>query len=878
MRLTQLYIDGFGIFTAYTLSGLQAGLNIIAGGNETGKSTLLQFIRFTLFGYPRLLDQRQPPIGGGNHGGRIKALMSDGAEIVFERTAGYPGGIQLHTDTGPVVDPADWSRLLGHASGDLFENVYAFSLDELIGLDSLNRSGVEDKIFSIGLGLKNISINEIEQALVSRMEAVYKPRGSKQRAVTLLREIEEYERQVGDVQSHLPRYRQLSRDIERDRNALGKIEADLADRQARYDRLSCYGKCYESFVILKDADRELSALPKWRDYPPDGPARLERLETEEARLSRETADLAEDLHAAESNRPVDYNEALLNRPEQIEKLSFNLEKYKTWVQEYRQDRLALAELNRSIRQRITAINAQWKEENVLSFADLISHRNRLQAFIERLETLRKNQDRLEDRIGLLKARRSLLNMRNAFIILGLAMLAGATPLMIFKQYLWGTVLLIMGTILVAGRKLVTMDDPLKEALQAAAWLEAEKVVAGNECRRYIDEELGLPPDLSPENALESLQVIERLGPDIFTRDRQKSRLDEKERFIRSFEAGLDDLAQNLKEKSTEMDKALLASRILKEYKEADALRGKALQAKSELAQKRASHKKNQQALSATTKKINHLLASIEATDRQDFKQKYLINARVEGLHAQRRQAMRTIELIAGVHGVEEVIDYLIATEKPSIEKAFAEAGSELQALRRERDELNRKISADETLRRQLSDSSDLAEIMTRVAVCRQNMDLSRRQWLAAGIARHVLQQVKDQYEQKKQPSIIRNSSRIFRQITADRYQRIQVSLEDARLLVFDENDRARRIDQLSRGTREQLLISIRLGFIEEYEKKAEALPLVLDDVLVNFDPDRAERTAAILHEFSRNRQILFFTCHPGMRGLFRDLPINYLSI
>ena len=866
------------MFTAYTLSGLQPGVNVIAGGNETGKSTLLQFIRFTLFGYPRLLDQRLPPIGGGNHGGRIKALMSDGTELVFERTAGYPGDIQLHTTGGAVADPADWSRLLGHASGDLFENVYAISLDELIGLDSLNRSGVEDKIFSIGLGLKNISISEMEQALITRMETVYKPRGSKQRAITLLREIEEYERQVADVQSHLPRYRQLSRDIERDRKTLARIESDLADRQARYDRLSCYGKCYESFVILNDADRELSALPKWREYPPDGLSRLERLETEEGRLTQDLADLQDELSAAEWSRPVDYNEPLLNQSEQIEKLSLNLEKYKAWVQEYRQDRLVLDELNRSIRQRIIAINAGWKEDNVLAFADLMSHRDRLQAFIDRLDTLQKNQDRLEDRISLLQARRSTLNMRNAFITLGLAMLAGAAPLMIFEQYLWGTVLLLMGIVLCAGRKLATMDDPLKEALQAAAWLEAEKAMAGNECRRYIDEELGLTPDLSPESAMNSLQIIEGLGPEIFARDRQQARLAEKERFIRTFEAGLDDLAQNLTEKTTETDKAILASRILKEYKEADALKDKAVRKNSELAQKQASHKKSRQALSATTEKINHLLASIQATDREDFKQKYQINSRIEGLHEQRRQAMRTIEQIAGVHGGEKVIAYLTATEKPVLEKAAAEAISELQALRRERDELNRKISADETVRRQLRDSSDLAEIMTRVAACRENMDICRREWLAAGIARHVLQQVKGQYEQKKQPSIIRNSSRIFRQITAGRYQRIQVSLEDARLLVFDENDRARRIDQLSRGTREQLLISIRLGFIEEYEKKAEALPLVLDDILVNFDPDRAERTAAIMHEFSLERQTLLFTCHPDMRRFFRDLPINYISI
>ncbi len=44
----------------------------------------------------------------------------------------------------------------------------------------------------------------------------------------------------------------------------------------------------------------------------------------------------------------------------------------------------------------------------------------------------------------------------------------------------------------------------------------------------------------------------------------------------------------------------------------------------------------------------------------------------------------------------------------------------------------------------------------------------------------------------------------------------------------------------------------------------------MDDVLVNFDPARAERTAAMLTDFSEEAgiQMLFFTCHPHTADLF----------
>ena len=47
-----------------------------------------------------------------------------------------------------------------------------------------------------------------------------------------------------------------------------------------------------------------------------------------------------------------------------------------------------------------------------------------------------------------------------------------------------------------------------------------------------------------------------------------------------------------------------------------------------------------------------------------------------------------------------------------------------------------------------------------------------------------------------------------------------------------------------------------------------ALPVIMDDILVNFDPERAARAARVLAQAAAGdpatpgHQILFFTCHP----------------
>ena len=81
-------------------------------------------------------------------------------------------------------------------------------------------------------------------------------------------------------------------------------------------------------------------------------------------------------------------------------------------------------------------------------------------------------------------------------------------------------------------------------------------------------------------------------------------------------------------------------------------------------------------------------------------------------------------------------------------------------------------------------------------------------------------------------------------------------------------------DQLSRGTREQLYVVMRLALASDLARRRtppEHLPLVMDDCLVNFDPLRAAATARLLVEWARDAQCLLFTCHPETADLLLEV-------
>ena len=51
MIIERIQIDRFGALDRVTVDGLSAGVEVLHGTNETGKTSLLEFVRGVLFGF-----------------------------------------------------------------------------------------------------------------------------------------------------------------------------------------------------------------------------------------------------------------------------------------------------------------------------------------------------------------------------------------------------------------------------------------------------------------------------------------------------------------------------------------------------------------------------------------------------------------------------------------------------------------------------------------------------------------------------------------------------------------------------------------------------------------------------------------------------------
>ena len=177
MRITGWSIDGFGQFHKAEVTDLPPGLVVIHGPNESGKTTLMDFVTGMLFGFPdrRSPKRRHDPVNGGTLGGRLFVIDQAGIPVTIERGASRKS-LQVRDEHGERSATA-LADLLGHVTPELFDNVFGVDLDALQGLRSLDEDAVRERIFSAGVVGAGRSAELALSNLETRRDELFKPKG-----------------------------------------------------------------------------------------------------------------------------------------------------------------------------------------------------------------------------------------------------------------------------------------------------------------------------------------------------------------------------------------------------------------------------------------------------------------------------------------------------------------------------------------------------------------------------------------------------------------------------------------------------------------------------------------------------------------------------
>ncbi len=224
MKLRELEIECFGIFSGHRVRFPGDGLQVVYGPNEAGKSTLLQLIREVLFGFPV-----RSPYAFTEHVGEMAATatieLGDGTHLRFRRRKGRTNEIVGEClETGAAIDKLTLPRCLGNASAELFQHVFGFSLHELAaGEQSLQDAKLSEALYGGALG-GLAGFQTVLRDLVREHEQLFSPTATKRPINQLLGDLKSRQKELKAAQMRPRDYEALEHAVRRDRRAGGAGE------------------------------------------------------------------------------------------------------------------------------------------------------------------------------------------------------------------------------------------------------------------------------------------------------------------------------------------------------------------------------------------------------------------------------------------------------------------------------------------------------------------------------------------------------------------------------------------------------------------------------------------------------------------------------
>ena len=273
--------------------------------------------------------------------------------------------------------------------------------------------------------------------------------------------------------------------------------------------------------------------------------------------------------------------------------------------------------------------------------------------------------------------------------------------------------------------------------------------------------------------------------------------------------------------------------------------------------------------------LRELLSLAETHDPEEFRLRARRQLERQGLEATRQQHLSSLRATwAGDRDLDSVRSAFASTTKEEIDDELRRAESMLAELMQtttdeteERGRLQERMQA-------LSSDEDSSRLRGRREKLVEDLRVLAAEWSQHVVARSLLVRARDRYEEHRQPDVVGRAQAFFHGLTGGRYPKLHVTVGEQKITVIDETGVRKAPEQLSRGTYEQLYLALRFGLIQSMGEETERLPVIVDEVLVNFDPERARRAAAAFVDLSRTNQVLVLTCHQWMVDAFKEAAPN----
>lgn len=899
-------IEGYGVFAGAASPELSRGVNVILGPNEAGKSTLLSFIRHTLFGYPAKnsrTDTFVPALRGGPLGGRLFLEDATGAKWTVERFHGKKG-VNLTGPAGERLGEEELAEMLGNLDGGAYRSVFGFDLADLASLEAMSNDKIKGRLMSAGISGAGDTAEKALRFLEDRQAALLKERGAA-RLNALAERLKTLQRERDEAAAQLCGYAELVARQAVDEAEASRLISEIEKHRARADLLKAFVKWKPTLVRLQGLRRELEGLASLPAFPEDGLERFRSIAQTIADLEGRIREIGASIDGETAKAAaLAADPSWVAAAPPLAALDRAGGEHKGRLAELAAAKLELESAEHALGLALEALGQGWDTRRLAKFLPDVARSgeakryNRLATEAEaRLKVARASHADAAGRLKALAGEATPVaaakpDYASGSAMLGFAAAAVLLSLLFAKEsapygYAFAGALGAAGVyFLVRGKAPATAQPASGELALAkieAARAQAQLLSAESEKTALLAEwavlcgSWGIGDDRapSPETTEELLDRIEKARAEAALVERLGARVAGIEELVREFEShALTALAETpYRDRSSTgegmlrliSEAAEIASRESKKESEAENLRAriKSLERDGKLLEEKTA---------AAAEEASALLNSCGASDEDDLR-------RIAGAYANRQRLEGEIKSAGDTLASQFGPGFAESAGGEEFESSGVEAwSSELASLQHASSELserlsalNRAIGANAARIAELERSTEVVRLDSSIEAVKTEAGAAAREWLVASMATGLVRGALDKFARERQPGVLAEASRLFALMTEGRYARILQPPGETGLRAERADGAMCDVAALSRGTREELYLAIRLGLASDFAGRGADLPILADDVFVNFDPARAEAAIGALCAFADNRQAVVFTCHPETAARFKKV-------
>ena len=183
-----------------------------------------------------------------------------------------------------------------------------------------------------------------------------------------------------------------------------------------------------------------------------------------------------------------------------------------------------------------------------------------------------------------------------------------------------------------------------------------------------------------------------------------------------------------------------------------------------------------------------------------------------------------------------------------------------------------RVNAQRDLRA-ITGDEDAAMLAERQASLQMRIEETALDYLELDLGLALAEEAIRRYRDAHRSQMLEAAERAFRDLTMGAYETLRTQPEGASeiLLAVDGGGAARRVADLSKGTRFQLYLALRAAAYEQMSAQGIRLPFFCDDIFETFDEDRTRAACLLMERIGRTGQAIYLTHHQHVVDIAREV-------